>query len=175
MYTQARNILALGVAAIAAAACGGGSGSAASGPQFGSIQSVSVDQDTKVVVPIPVTAVGSMVSDLTITATPADGTLVLPQGIVLRKDGTTPALEITPAEDATGSTLINLQAKDPSGKVAKQSFTLTVKPVTLAFSTFAEGVILKSEDDQPLQVSGYTFQQDADSSTAFDATVAAGT
>lgn len=174
MYKQARNLLALGVAAVAAAACGGGSGTAASGPKFGAIHDVSVNQDTMVAVPIPVTAVGSMVSDLTITATAADGSLFLPQGIVLQKDGTTPTLEITPAEDAIGSTVINLEAKDPSGKTAKQSFTLTIKPVNLAFSTLAEGVIGKGESDEPLQVSGYSLQQDADNSTAFDAVVAAG-
>jgi hypothetical protein len=173
MFRQARNMLALGAAAVAAAACGG---SGSSGPpiSISSIQNVAVNQDTVAVVTIPVTDKRAPISSLAITATAADNTLVLPQGIQVQTDNGTPTLHLTPAEDATGSTVIQVTATDSQGGMAQQSFTLTVNAVNVSFTTFAEGVIAKADTDTPATVNGFMVVQDADNSTVFDSTVQQG-
>jgi len=168
MYKNARNILALGAAVIAAAACGGGGSGSDEGPMIGSMQSVTVNQDTTAAVTVPVTDKTTMVSALAITAAAANGSLVLPQGIVLKRDSGGPTLYVTPAEDATGSSVIQVLATDPQGRMAQQSFTFTVNAVDVSFATFSQGVLGKSETDPPSQVSGFTFVQDADDTAAFD-------
>ena len=173
MLRQIKNILVLGTAAIAAAACGGG-GSGSSGPTIGSMQNVAVNQDTTAIVPFMVKDERAPLSSLTITATSADGNLVLPQGIQVQTDSGTPTLHLTPTEDATGSTVIQVSATDPEGGMAQQSFTLTVNAVNVSFTTFAEGVLAKAETDTPATVSGFTLIQDADTSMAFDSTVQQG-
>lgn len=168
MFRQARNALTLVAVAIASAACGG-SGSASTGPMIASIQNVSINQDTTAVVPLQVTDSQAGLSSLSVSATSADSTLVLPQGIRVQSNNGVPTLYVTPAEDATGQTMINILVKDQQGHAAQQSFVLTVNAVTVQFSSFAQAVLAKSENDTPSEVNGFTFMQDADTSTAFDA------
>jgi hypothetical protein len=184
MRRQARNMLVLGAAAIAAAACGGGSDSSGpsmsgGGPQpsglsIGALQNVAVNQDTTAVVPLMVTDMRAPMSSLTVTATAADNTLVLPQGIQVQTDNGTPTLHLTPAEDATGSTVIQVSATDPASGMAQQSFTLTVNAVNISFTTFSQSVLAKAETDTPATVNGFMLAQDADDSMAFDSTVQQG-
>jgi hypothetical protein len=170
-------MVVLGAAAIAAAACGGGSGSSAppmgggsepSGPSIGVVQNVAVNQDATAMVPLMVTDMRAPISSLTITATAADNTLVLPQGIQVQSDNGAPTLHLTPAEDAIGSTVIRVSVTDPQGGMVQQSFTLTVNAVNVSFTTYAQSVLAKAETDTPATVNGFMLVQDADDSMVFD-------
>lgn len=170
MYIRGRQCLMLG-AALLAASCGSGNGEQNSnGPNIAPIQTVTINQDTTAVVPLRITDPTAPVSSLKITATAADGSLVVPQGISLtNSDANGPTLAITPLESAVGSTQINIMVTDASGAGAQQSFQLIVNAVKVSFTTFATEVLATPENGVPLAVNGVTFIQDADDSTQFDA------
>jgi hypothetical protein len=110
-------------------------------------------------------------SSLRVSAAAANGSLILPQGIVIQDNNGVPTLYVTPAEDAVGQSAISVSVTDDKGGNAQQSFNLTVNAVNIQFSTLAQGVLAKAENDTPAKVSGYTISEDADISTAYDALV----
>lgn len=175
MRIPSRNLVVLATALVATA-CGGGGGQSQqspppppSGPAIGHIAPVTVNQDTTAIVPIPVTDGESPISSLVYNVTAMNTALVLPQGLAVQMSDGMPVLHVTPAEAATGTSLITIAVSDPKGGMAQQTFMLTVNAVEVSFTTFAEEVLAKAETDPPVPVNGLTFIEDADDSTVFDA------
>ncbi len=71
-------------------------------------------------------------SNLVVTASAADATLVPAAGIVLGGSGASRTLKITPALYKKGTTTITVTVQNAVGAVASSSFTLTVTPVNHA-------------------------------------------
>lgn len=161
-FRGSRYCLALG-AAVLAASCGDGSSSSTNGPAIGSVAAVSINQDTTAVVPLKVSDNQAAASTLTVAATAADGNLVVPQGISVQNSGAGLNLLVTPLEETTGSTTINVMVTDPKGNTAQTSFTLTVNAVNVDFSAIAEQAAAAAETAEPLSVNGFTVVQDSDS------------
>jgi hypothetical protein len=168
-------VLALAVLGSAAvlAGCGGGSGGQSSAPRVGALSDQVVNQDTTLgPLPIAITAGAGHSADLTVTAMAADGTLVPPDNLVVSGTGADRTLTLTPAPDQTGTTQVTLTVQDGMGHVVSQAFRLTVNPVYAAFTQYATETFQADDTSTPKQVSGLTFQPDADNNAdAFSALV----
>jgi hypothetical protein len=161
------------------AACGGGSrdvkpppSPANYPPTLTAIADRASDQDT-VVGPIAfdVADTESDPARLTVTALTDGNTVVPADGVTLGGTGGARTITLIPLESATGTVNVTLTVTDPDGAVAKRGFAVavnarpaSVRDVTLA--TFA-----KAESDDVTPVNGFTFTQDADDSSSFEAQV----
>jgi len=173
-------LLALAAAAVVAAGCssnhdGGGDmppPAANTAPAVSAITDRSVDQDT-VIGPISfgITDTESDTNALTVTVA-ADSTNVFPaDGLVLSGTGPTRMLTLTPLEAATGASAVTLTVSDPAGAATTRTFNVTVNAIAVSVRSAAVNTFAKAENDDPTPVNGYTFTQDADDETTFDALI----
>ena len=159
------------------AACGGG-GDHKSGmqtpvqqaPQISGLASQAmVSQDTPATVSFNIADADSTADRVTVTATSSDKTIVTDDNITVAGGSASRTLQITPFEDAVGSTTITVRAVDPDGNAATRTVTLLVNAVTASFLATANTNFAAPENDEPQAVSGKTYTPDADGDpTAFD-------
>jgi hypothetical protein len=171
--TRVPAVLMLAATVLTVAACGGGgsgTGSAPSSPspKVSALMSQTINQDT------PTPALAFTVSDdggpdaLTLSVISSNPAIVPVDGITLAGSGANRTLTATPAEDATGTTNVTVQATDAQGLVGVSSFTLTVQAVQRSIASYTNSTFAQGENDTPAQVSGFTFVQDADAENTFD-------
>jgi hypothetical protein len=131
------------------------------------------DQDTAIG---PITfAVSDQETDaalLTATAVVTDGATIFPaDGVVVSGTGAARSITLTPFEAATGTAMIGLIVKDPDGATATRAFKVTVNARNASIKTAALDTFAKAESDEPTQVNGFTFAQDADDEATFEALI----
>ncbi|HVY80023.1 MAG TPA: hypothetical protein VG994_03500 [Steroidobacteraceae bacterium] len=168
---RTRAMVALAVATLVITACGGGGASSAptaqnAAPTVSALASQSVDQDT------PVTADFTVMDDggadaLTLSVSSSDPAIVPVGAITLTGGGTNRTVTLLPAEDATGRVNIQIAAKDAQGNVGISILPLTVNAVNQSIASYTTMTFAKSANDTPVQVSGFTFVQDADDDGTF--------
>lgn len=99
-------------------------------PTIGDITDKSTNEDTQTaLIGFNVSDTETAAGSLVVTATSANTTLVPNANIVLGGTGATRTLLITPAANASGSTLITVTVTDALGGSKTDTFTLTVNPV----------------------------------------------
>jgi hypothetical protein len=159
-------------------ACGGGGGyggnmpppAAKQAPTIVGLTDQSLPQDTTTpVLAFQVSDADSGAGSVTVTATSSDASIVPAEGIVLGGSGASRTLQITPAPEVFGDTMITLRAVDPDGLAATQAIRVTVNGVFVSFTTTVNNwFALEENADQP-SLSGFTFTLDADDDpAAFD-------
>ena len=160
--------------AIAVSACGGGGSSTPPAPQnaaptLGSIAAQSIDQDTAT------NALSFSVNDdsgpggVTLTVASSNPAIVPLENITLGGVGGSRTVALSPAEDASGTANITVTGTDPQGLKSTTAFGVTVRAVQKSIASYTLTTFAQSEGDTPAQVSGFTFVQDADDDTTFDA------
>lgn len=172
---RVRTLLMLAVTALAVTACGGGGSSSGpppvpqnASPTVSPLASQTINQDT------PTPALAFTLADdggtdaLTLSVISSNPAVVPTDGITLAGTGANRTLTATPSEDATGTLNITVQAKDALGLIGVSSFALTVKAVEQSIQSYTNSTYAQDQNDVPVQVSGFTFVQDADADTTFD-------
>lgn len=144
-------------------ACGGTSGGQAPGPTISTISNQSVNQDTGIGPLSVMVAEGTnSPSQLRLTASSSNPTVVPQEQITVMGDGAERSLSIMPAADATGTAQITLTVQDPAGRTASRSFQLAVNAVYASFTQRADSIFGEPENAMPVPVNGLTFEADAD-------------
>jgi hypothetical protein len=164
-------ILPVLAAAALIAGCGGGSSGAGRtqnvAPSLSNIDSQAINQDT------PTAALAFTVSDdggaegVTVSATTSNATIVPADGIVIGGSGASRTLTVTPAEDATGQVSVTITATDAQGLATRVNVPIRVSAVQRSIASYTTTTFAQMENDDPLQVSGFTFTQDADDESTF--------
>jgi hypothetical protein len=167
---RARVLAMLAVTALAVTACGGGggSGSAAQGgaPTVSAFASQSANQDTLTSAMFTVSDDGGA-DALMLSASSSDPSIVSVDGITITGSGANRTINVMPAEDATGRVNIQINAKDAQGNVGFNILPLTFNAVNQSILSYTTTTFAKDESDTPVQVSGFTFVQDADDDNTF--------
>jgi hypothetical protein len=88
-------------------------------------------------------------------------------GITITGSGANRTINVMPAEDATGRVNIQINAKDAQGNVGFNILPLTFNAVNQSILSYTTTTFAKDESDTPVQVSGFTFVQDADDDNTF--------
>ena len=151
---------------------GGGSGSSAPSPQnaapvISAPAAQTLNQDT------PTAALAFTVSDdggassVAVTASSSDENLLPPRGFVVSGTAGNRTITVTPGEGATGTANVTLTATDAGGNFASVSFPVTVNAVSQSIASYTNSTFAMMEADTPVQVSGFTFVQDADDDATF--------
>lgn len=178
MRTPIRNFGLIAATAFAVAACSGGGGGGGNAgpppntaPTIAALSDVSINQDTSTsALPLIVSDQQSASSALTVSVTAADNILLPTQGIVLAGSGASMTLTLTPAESATGSTMVTVTARDPEGLTTTRSFNFTAQAVNASFTQFVNETFPMPADAESRSFVGFTLDNDADDDDApFDA------
>ena len=183
MYANRKLALAaLGtVAAGLLTACGGGGGyggdnsppppAAKQAPQITGLTDQSLPQDTSTpTLSFQVSDADSGASNVTVTATTSDETILPAVGIVLGGSGAVRTLQITPAAEVFGDATITIRASDPDGLTTQQLVRVTVNGVFVSFTSAVNQWFVLEENDDQHSLGGFTFTLDADDDpAAFDA------
>jgi hypothetical protein len=161
----------LAATALIVTACGGGGGGSGSAPQGAAptvtdFASQSANQDTLASANFTVSDDGGA-DALMLSASTSDPSIVSVDGITITGSGTNRTVNVMPAEDATGRVNIQINAKDAQGNVGFNILPLTFNAVNQSILAYATSTFAKDENDTPVQVSGFTFVQDADDADAF--------
>jgi hypothetical protein len=163
----------LATAALVTGCGGGGSGSGSApmpqnmAPILSPLVAQTVNQDT------PTPALAFTVDDdggvggVTLSVSSSDAALLPAYGLALGGSGGNRTITVTPAEDATGSANVTVTAVDAQNKSSSISFPVTVKTVSQSIATYTNSTFALMEGDTPVQVSGFTFVQDADDEATF--------
>ncbi len=153
--------------------CGGGSGYTAppspqnAAPVISTPAAQTVNQDT------PTAALAFTVSDdggassVAVTVSSSDENLLPPRGFVVSGTAGNRTITVTPGEGATGTANVTLTATDAGGNFASVSFPVTVNAVSQSILSYTNSTFALMETDTPVQVSGFTFVQDADNDATF--------
>lgn len=162
----------LATAAVVTGCGGGGSRGPAPAPRnaaptVSSIPAQTINQDTST--PALAFTVGDdgAVGDVNVVVSSADPTLLPSYGLVLGGSGANRTVTVTPAEDATGTANVSLTAVDKTGVTTSVTFPVTVKAVSQSIAAYTNSTFALMEGDTPVQVSGFTFVQDADDDATF--------
>jgi hypothetical protein len=163
------------------AGCSGGAGNepapvAAKPPRIAGLGAISVDQDTtSTAVVFRIDDDDNAASQLTLQAASSDLALLPLQGIQIEGTGNDRSLRIRPAVESTGSAIVTLTVRDPSGLTATASFDVRVNPVLVSFKSLATDAFQAAPDGAAGKVAGVTVQSDVDDDpAAFDALLQAG-
>lgn len=163
------------------AACGGGGYDGGNGnqpqqpakqaPTITGLSDQSLPQDTSTpVLSFTVADSDSPVGNVTVTATSSDTNLIPAEGLVLGGSGANRTLQITPAADAIGMTMITIRAVDPDGLSAQATVRVAVNGVFVSFRDTVIDVFGRVENGEVKSLRGFRFTQDADDDPkAFDA------
>lgn len=162
---------ALLATAVLVTGCGGGSG-AVSAPQnmapiLSPLLAQTVNQDTSTPALAFTVQDDGGVDSVTLSVSSSDATLLPAYGLALGGSGGTRTITVTPAEDATGSANVTVTAMDAQNKTASISFPVTVSAVSRSIAAYTNSTFALMEGDTPVQVSGFTFVQDADDDATF--------
>lgn len=161
------------------AACGGGGYDGGNQPQppakqaptITGLSDQSLPQDTST--PVLSFTVGdsdSGAGNVTVTAQSSDTNLIPATGLVLGGSGGSRTLQITPAAEAFGMTMITIRAVDSDGLSVQQVVRVAVNGVFVSFRDTAIDVFGRAENGDQQSLRGFTFTQDADDDpNAFDA------
>lgn len=158
------------------AACGGGgydggnSPPAKQAPTITGLADQSLPQDTTTpVLQFQVSDSDSGVANLTVTAQSSDTSLIPATGLVLGGTGGSRTLQITPAAEAFGMTMITIRAVDADGLSAQAVVRVAVNGVFVSFRDTVLDVFGRDENVEQQSLRGFTFTQDADDDpAAFD-------
>jgi hypothetical protein len=161
-------------------ACGGGGydggnspppAPAKQAPTITGLADQSLPQDTSTpVLSFQVSDTDSGVANLTVTAQSSDATLIPVTGLVLGGTGGNRTLQITPAAEAFGMTMITIRAVDADGLSAQAVVRVAVNGVFVSFRDTVIDVFGRDENGEQQSLRGFTFTQDADDDpAAFDA------
>lgn len=158
------------------AACGGGgydggnSPPAKQAPAITGLADQSLPQDTSTpVLQFQVSDSDSGVAKLTVTAQSSDASLIPATGLVLGGSGGSRTLQITPAAEAFGMTMITIRAVDPDGLAAQAVVRVAVNGVFVSFRDTVLDAFGRDENGEQQSLRGFTFTQDADDDpAAFD-------
>jgi hypothetical protein len=168
--------LALLATAAAVTGCGGGGGGSVATPMptpqnaapvVSQIAAQTINQDT------PTPALAFTVSDdggvagVTVRVTSSDRTVLPPYGLALGGSGANRTVTVLPAEDATGTATVAVTAVDAQGLSTSVTFPVTVTAVSKSIAMYTNSAYALMEGDTPVQVSGFTFVQDADDDATF--------
>ncbi len=166
--------LALLVTAAVATGCGGGgsrSGSAPApqnvAPVLSPIVAQTINQDTSTPALAFTVNDDGGVGAVSVLVSSSDAALLPPYGLALGGSGTNRTVTVTPAEAATGTASISVTAMDAQGGMSTVSFPVTVRAVSQSIATYTNSTFALMEGDTPVQVSGFTFVQDADDDATF--------
>ena len=149
---------------------GGGSGSGSmptpknAAPTITAIASQTINQDTPAG-PLAFTVNDDGGAGIIVVASSSNASLIPPSGLALGGTGSARTITVTPAEDATGSATVTVSATDSGGQSSSAMFTVTVNAVTKSVASYTNTTFGQMENDTPVQVSGFTFLQDADDTT----------
>lgn len=156
-------------------ACGGGGYDnspppAQQAPQLLGLTNQSLPQDTSTpVLDFQVSDADSGPGSVTVTATTSDASIIPAEGIVLGGSGASRTLQITPAPEVFGDTMITIRAVDPDGLAAQQAIRVSVNGVFVSFIATVNEMFAVDENGDQRVLSGFTFTHDADSDpAAFD-------
>lgn len=171
MRNPIRFSCSIAVTTLVVAACSGGGGGGNQGPPpntaptVAALSDVSINQDASTsALALNVTDQQSPASALTVTVSAADNILLPTQGIVLSGNAGAQSLTLTPAESATGSTMVTVTATDPQGLSASRSFNLSVNAVSASFTQFTKETFAVAADESSSSFVGFTLDNDADDS-----------
>lgn len=151
-------------------ACSGG-GNREHAPQVSTIANQNIDQDTSTdALSFTASDLETSATQLQVTATSSNTTLVPQTGLVLAGTGGTRTLRVTPATDQSGSTQITLTVTDGSGRQTQTQFTLTVRDTRVAFLQYSLAAFNATSDTDPIDVNSAKFVFDSDDQDdAYDA------
>jgi hypothetical protein len=166
--------LALLASAAMVTGCGGGGGRSGAAPApkdaaptVSAIAAQTINQDTSTPALAFTINDDGGVSNLKVLLSSDTSTLFPPYGLVLGGSGGSRTITVTPAEDATGTANVSVTAMDAQGNVTSSIFPVTVKAVSQSIATYTNSTFALMEGDTPVQVSGFTFVQDADDDATF--------
>lgn len=150
---------------------GGGTPPAKVAPTITGLADQTLPQDTSTpVLSFTVADSDSGVGNLTVTAVSSDTNLIPAAGLVLGGSGASRTLQITPAAEAFGMTMITIRAVDPDGLSVQQVLRVAVNGVFVSFRDTVIDVFGRAENGDEKSLRGFTFTQDADDDpNAFDA------
>jgi hypothetical protein len=162
------------------AACGGGGYDggnqqpqqpAKQAPTITGLSDQNLPQDTSTpVLSFTVADSDSTAANVTVTAQSSDTNLIPAAGLVLGGSGANRTLQITPAAEAFGMTMITIRAVDPDGLAAQVMVRVAVNGVFVSFRDTVIDVFGRAENGEQKSLRGFTFTQDADDDpNAFDA------
>jgi hypothetical protein len=137
-------------------------------PTVAGIADRTIDQDT-VLGPIDfgVTDRESVPTALTVRVQANDTAVFPADGIVLAGTGAVRTITLTPLESATGSAAVTLTITDPDGATSTRVFNVTVNARAASVRETALATYAKGESEEPTDVNGFTYTQDADDPAAF--------
>ena len=163
----------LATAAMVTGCGGGGSGSGPAptpqnmAPILSPLVAQTINQDTSTPALAFTVDDDGGVGAVTLSVTSSDATLLPAYGLALGGSGGARTITVTPAEDATGSANVTITALDAQNKSASISFPVTVSVVSRSIASYTNSTFALMEGDTPVQVSGFTFVQDADDEATF--------
>jgi hypothetical protein len=163
----------LAIAALVAGCGGSRSGNAPqptnAPPNVSAVAGQTINQDTSTgPLTFSVSDEGGADS-VTLAVTTSNAAIVPTSGIALGGSGSSRTVTITPAEDATGQLNVTITATDAQGLAFGRVIPVTVNAVQQSVASYTATTFAQMENDTPAQVSGFTFVQDADDETTFDA------
>jgi hypothetical protein len=163
----------LATAAVLTGCGGGGSGSGRPpGPQnaapvISAISAQTINQDTSTGALAFTVSDDDGVGGVSVLVSSADPKLFPSYGLALGGSGASRTVTVTPAEDATGTASVSVTAIDAKGMSTSVIFPVTVMAVSRSIASYTNSTFALMEGDTPVQVSGFTFVQDADDDATF--------
>ncbi len=101
-------------------------------PTISDISDQPVFPGTTNSIPFTVTAVGTPVDAVTLSAVAADASLIPSDGIAFTGSGTNRTLIVTPVRDQRGTTIVTVTVTDTNGAIASDSFVVEVRSFVLS-------------------------------------------
>ena len=166
--------VALLASAVVVTGCGGGGGRSGAAPTprdaaptVSAIPAQTINQDTSTAALAFTVSDNSGLDSVKVVVSSSDSTLLPSYGLVLGGSGGSRTITVTPAEDAIGTGNVSVTASDAQGNLTSSIFSVTVKPVSQSIASYTNSTFALMEGDTPVQVSGFTFVQDADDDATF--------
>lgn len=147
------------------AGCDGGSGPAPAPTQLAPTISAIADQSISANAPsnaFGFSVADEQVSNLTITASSDNQSIVPDSALQLGGTGGSRTLVVTPVIDTVDDAFITIVVTDVQGLSASTSFLLTVEPEQRSLSTFVRTAFAASANDGPTLINAIQFDQDVD-------------
>ena len=163
----------LATAAVMTGCGGGGSGSGRpptpqnAAPVISAISAQTINQDTSTPALAFTVSDDGGIDGVSVLLSSADSKLFPSYGLALGGSGGSRTVTVTPAEDATGTASVSVTAIDAKGMSTSVIFPVTVTAVSQSIASYTNSTFALMEGDTPVQVSGFTFVQDADDDATF--------
>ena len=142
-------------------------------PVVSAIADVTVAQDT-VIGPLTFSVMDeSDVANLNVSASASTNTLFPADGIAVGGAGGARTLTLTPFEAVSGTAVITVTVRDPTGMTTLRTFNVAVTARAASVRDTTLTTFAKVDGADPTPVNGFTFTQDADDPAAFAALIPA--